>query len=129
MKLAFRIGSWIVFGIWLAACIPLTPAPTPTPITRLYPLPQLASPEYGIQAFLWWHVDNKTAWRDADLVQGLGFGWLKQEFPGVEISGARGGYDWFRTDGVVRLAQARGLRLLVRLDKPPLWTRVDTQGR
>jgi hypothetical protein len=104
--------------------------PTGTPASRLYPLPpRLETPEYGIQAFLWWHVDNKTAWRDADLVQGLGFGWIKQQFPGVEISGARGAYDWFRTEWVARLAAERGLKLLVRLDEPPLWTRVDTAGR
>ncbi|MGH2522816.1 MAG: cellulase family glycosylhydrolase [Anaerolineales bacterium] len=85
----------------------------------------MQSPEYGIQAFLWWDVDNKTAWRDADLVKDLGFGWIKQQFGWRDISGSRGGYDWFRTDGVVRIAEERGLKLLVRLDHQPQWAQAD----
>jgi hypothetical protein len=81
----------------------------------------LNGPQYGIQTFLWWNVDNKTAWRDADLVQGLGFGWLKEQFSWSAISGSRGGYDWFRTDWIVKLAAERKLKLLVRLDKAPFW--------
>ena len=113
----------------LAACV-ADPASSPTalnpaPIVRLYPLPRLQSPEYGIQAFLWWHVDNKTGWRDADLVRDLGFGWLKQQFAWRDISGSRGGYDWFRTDLVVALAEERGLKLLVRLDHQPQWAQAD----
>ena len=87
----------------------------------MYPLPHLDGPLYGIQTFLWWYVDNKTAWRDADLVQGLGFGWLKEQFSWSAISGSRGGYDWFRTDWIVKLAAERKLKLLVRLDKAPFW--------
>ncbi|MCC7360447.1 MAG: cellulase family glycosylhydrolase [Anaerolineales bacterium] len=115
-----------LFALLLAACAPMpaavlsTPTPPPTP-ARLYPLPRLASPEYGIQAFLWWQTDNKTGARDADLVAGLGFGWLKQQFSWRNISGSRGGYDWFRPDGVVALAEARGLRILARLDGTPFW--------
>ena len=124
-----RSSSWrraVLAGLLaalLCACAPpppLTPTPPPTP-ARLYPLPRLASPEYGIQAFLWWQTDNKTGARDADLVQGLGFGWLKQQFSWRNISGSRGGYDWFRPDGVVALAEARGLKILARLDGTPFW--------
>jgi hypothetical protein len=107
----------------LTACTGRAPTATPAPIERLYPLPHLAGPEYGIQAFLWWHVDNKTAWRDADLVRDLGFQWLKQSFAWDSISGSRGGYDWFRPDGVVALAEERGLKVLARLDHPPFWAR------
>ena len=98
-----------------------SPPPSPTTAVRTYPLPRLAGPQYGIQTFLWWNVDNKTAWRDADLVQGLGFGWLKEQFSWSAISGSRGGYDWFRTDWIVKLAAERHLKLLVRLDKAPFW--------
>jgi len=109
----------------LTACTTSTVSPSPTPIQRSYPLPHLQSPEYGAQAFLWWNVDNKTAWRDADLVRDLGFGWLKQQVGWRDVSNARGGYDWFRTDGIVKLAQARGLKLLVRLDHQPQWAQAD----
>ena len=101
------------------------PAASPTPLERLYPLPQLQSPQRGIQAFLWWHVDNKTGWRDADLVRDLGFGWLKHQFSWGEMSGARGAYDWFRPDLVVSLAEERGLKLLARLDHPPYWAQAE----
>ena len=87
--------------------------------------PYLAGPQYGIQTFLWWNVDNKTAWRDADLVSGLGFGWMKEQFSWSAISGSRGGYDWFRTDWIVKLAAERKLKLLVRLDKAPFWALAD----
>ena len=106
---------------------PTVPPPSPTtpPRQGAYPLPRLDGPEYGIQAFLWWFVDNKTAWRDADLVRDLGFGWIKQQFSWRDISGSRGGYDWFRTDWVVKLAEERGLKLMVRLDKAPFWALAD----
>ena len=126
----YRLRSWSVhFGIWilgfgilLNACSSPTPPTPPTPHPRLYPLPHLASPEYGIQAFLWWHVDNKTAWRDANLVQDLGFGWIKQEFLWAEMLHSPGDqYDWFRTDGIVKLAEERELKVLARLGAPPQW--------
>jgi len=99
------------------ACGALSATHTPTP----RPLQHLDGPQYGIQTFLWWNVDNKTAARDADLVSGLGFGWLKEQFSWSAISGSRGGYDWYRTDWIVKLAQQRHLKLLVRLDKAPFW--------
>jgi hypothetical protein len=76
-----------------------------------------------MQAFLWWHVDNKTAWRDADLVRDLGFGWLKQEFHWAEMLHSRGDqYDWYRPDWIVQLAEERQLKLLVRLGAAPAWS-------
>jgi hypothetical protein len=116
-------------GLFTAAAPTVTPTavptPIPSPVPRLYPLPRISGPQYGIQTFLWWYVDNKTGARDADLVQGLGFGWLKEEFAWSAISGSPGGYDWFRTDGVVALAQQRKLKLLVRLDQAPFWSLAD----
>jgi len=127
-----RLLAGLLLAAVLAACTVTTPpSPTPsvtatfTPPARLYPLPQMASPEYGIQAFLWWQVDNKTGARDADLVRGLGFGWLKQQFSWRNISNSRGGYDWFRPDGVLALAEARGLKVLARLDSTPFWAVAD----
>ncbi len=138
MRLSIQIGWWALLVALLIACVTptpphsLTPTPppppplTPTPITRLYPLPQLASPEYGIQTFLWWHVDNKTGGRDADLVRDLGFGWIKQEIPWAEMMHSRGDqYDWFRSEGVVKLAEERGLKLLARLGAPPGWASAE----
>src|SRR5689334_4955023 len=124
----FRLPSSVLrltcFAL-LASCTASTVVSSPTPIARLYPLPHLQSPEYGIQAFLWWNVDNKTAWRDADLVRDMGFGWLKQQVAWRDVSNARGGYDWYRTDWIVKLAEERGLKLLIRLDHQPIWSQAD----
>ena len=62
------------------------PPPTLAPLPRQYPLPHLDQPQYGIQAFLWWFVDNKTGWRDADLVRDMGFQWIKQQFSWRDIA-------------------------------------------
>jgi polysaccharide biosynthesis protein PslG len=78
-----------------------------------------------MQAFLWWHVDDKAGANDARLVRKLGFGWLKHKFAWRDISGARGAYDWYRTDRIVALAEQNRLKLLVRLDQQPQWAQAD----
>ncbi len=122
------------FGIFLLACgspaptLPPTasPAPTGTPAPRAYPLPpRLASPEYGIQTFLWWHIGDKDGQRDAQLVKDLGFGWLKQEFLWSEISNTRGFYHWEKADQIVATTERLGLKLIVRLGHPPAWAQTD----
>jgi len=85
----------------------------------------MASPEYGAQAFLWWHVNDKTGWRDASLVKEMGFGWLKQQFGWRDISNVRGDYAWDRTDRIVEIAEQLGLKLLIRLDRQPQWAQAD----
>lgn len=104
------------------------PAPTPTPAPRLYPLPHVPSPDYGIQAFLWWHIeaDDFIGTRDADLVRDMGFTWLKQQMGWRDISPLkRGQYDWTRPDDIVKIAHDRGLKLLARLDHQPSWAQAD----
>ncbi len=82
--------------------------------------PIFNSPEYGVQAFLWWKPD--IAIRDLNLVKEMGFGWVKQEFPWREIEGIqKGRYDWYRPDLIVSEAEAAGIKLLVRLDRQPFW--------
>ncbi len=85
----------------------------------------MASPEYGAQAFLWWHVNDKTGRRDAALVKEMGFGWLKQQFGWRDISNVRGDYAWDRTDRIVEIAEQLGLKLLIRLDRQPQWAQAD----
>ncbi|MBI3360783.1 MAG: hypothetical protein HY023_06695 [Chloroflexi bacterium] len=105
------------------------PRPTPTPIvvpppTVSYPLLHTASPEYAIQAFLYWHLD--AAERDLDLVKDMGFGWVKQGFAWRDIEGYKGApYDWYRTDYVVNLAEKRGLKIIARIDRQPFWAQAD----
>jgi len=80
----------------------------------------MASPEYGIQAFLWWRPE--VASRDLQAIRQAGFTWVKQGFGWRDIEGAgKGVYDWSRTDTIVDLANAEGIDLLVRIDHQPAW--------
>ncbi len=92
-----------------------TAGPRPQPAT----LP-MDSPEYGMQAFLWWRPE--TAHRDLGMIQDAGFTWVKQNFAWREIEGAgKGQYDWSVTDRIVDQVEEFGLHLLVRLDFQPAW--------
>jgi hypothetical protein len=94
-----------------------TSAGTGTPATPAL----FESPEYGVQAFLWWRPD--IARRDLGLVQDLGFGWVKQSFAWRDIESIeKGKYDWYRPDVIVDLAANAGLKLLVRVDRQPFWS-------
>ena len=105
----------------------VTPVPEPTP-----PLLQaetvvdsyFASPEYGVQTFLWWRPD--IAERDLALVNEMEFGWVKQHFAWRDIETLeKGSYDWWRPDIIVGLAEDAGLKLLIRLDRQPFWTQPE----
>ncbi len=139
-------AGWLLLAVFLAACGsgPATTVPTPTatvaatasvPATLPAPgvtrgpavaptappgLARFASPEYGVQAFLWWKPD--TAVRDLNLIQEMGFGWVKQSFAWRDIEGIeKGRYDWWRPDFIVEAVEAAGLKLLVRIDRQPFW--------
>ncbi len=123
-----RAGRRLVAGLLLVAflvgCRPVareTPPPTPdllgpAPVSRHF-----ASPEYGVQAFLWWRTE--IAQRDLALIRAMGFGWVKQGFAWRDIETLeKGKYDWWRPDFIVDAAEAAGLDLLIRLDRQPFWT-------
>jgi len=94
------------------------PSPEPTrPPGQLF-----NSPEYGVHLSQWWHVDDVLP-RDLELVQEMGFGWVKQAFAWRDIEGnAEGEYDWYRPDRIVEQATAANLNLLIRIDHQPLWS-------
>lgn len=95
---------------------------TPTPSEPVVYDSYFASPEYGVHLAQWWHVDDVLP-RDIALVQEMGFGWVKQNFPWRDIEGyQKGEYDWYRTDQIVGQAEEAGLKLLVRIDHQPLWS-------
>jgi hypothetical protein len=79
----------------------------------------MGSPEYGIQAFLWWRQDLMD--RDINLAKHAGFGWIKQNFAWRDIEAAKGHYDWRRPDRIVLSMNDTGLDLILRLDNPPDW--------
>lgn len=101
------------------------PGPPPSDLIGEEPVNRLvASPARAIHLSMWWN--EQVALRDLDLVQEMGFRWVKQVFPWRDIeSHARGQYDWWRTDRIVEDAEERGLNLLVRLDRQPFWSQID----
>ncbi len=108
------------------------PKPAPTEIPEEFeptatppPLPpqkgqRLNSPEYSVQAFLWYRPE--VADRDMDQIKAMGFGWVKQQFAWRDIEGAgKGAFDWSRSDQVIYRANVKGLDVLARMDNAPDW--------
>lgn len=92
---------------------------------------------YGINTFLEQEVELAKREQQVQMIAEAGFGWIRQQFPweDIEIHG-RGdfidrrndpaGIDaWAKYDNIVDLAEQYGLRLQVRLDNPPNWTRAN----
>jgi len=90
--------------------------PTADPARSLH----MDSPEYGMQAFLWWRPE--VASRDLQAIGDAGFGWCKVNFGWRDIEGAdKDIYDWSRTDAIVEMANSESIDLLVRIDHQPAW--------
>jgi len=83
----------------------------------------MRSPEYGVQAFLWWRVE--TAHRDLGLARDAGFTWVKQVFAWSDIEPLPKHYDFRHSDRVVYMANEFGLDILARLDFPPKWAQAN----
>ncbi len=117
--LALRFGIWdLGFGV-----LPdLSPTPTIPPTPTSWPRVRMASPEYGMQVFLWWQEDEALQ-RDLRLVHDAGFGWIKQHVGWRDVEGAaKGAFNWYFTDRIVADAEQLGLNVLFRLDREPVWT-------
>lgn len=98
-----------------------TPPPTEEPAGRYFD-----SPEYGIQAFMFWKPD--IAQRDLRLIKEMGFSWVKQGFAWRDIEPFEGAEpDWWKPDQVVDQVEAAGLQLLVRLDRQPFWSQEEEE--
>jgi hypothetical protein len=82
---------------------------------------QSASPEYGMNVFIWGEAN--TTQRDLDMLRELGFTWQKTLFQwrGIEYRG-KGQYDWGEADRVVQASTAAGIKVLARIDFPPEWS-------
>lgn len=78
----------------------------------------MSSPDYGVQAFLWWR--EEVADRDLGYIQKAGFRWVKQLFSWQDIEGAgKGKFDWSKTDRIVDQVERAGLKLIVRVSQDP----------
>ncbi|MBI2954040.1 MAG: cellulase family glycosylhydrolase [Chloroflexi bacterium] len=56
-----------------------------------------------------------------DLVQSMGFNWIKLDISWKSVERSRGSYNWTGTDESVRLARSRGFSILMRIDDSPQW--------
>ena len=99
--------------------VPPTPTPVPAPVGKADNfMDVMSSPDYGIQAFLWWRPE--IAERDLSLIKDAGFRWVKQTFAWEDIEGAqKGHFDWSRADRVVDEVNDKGLKLLARVSTDP----------
>ncbi len=111
-----------------AATEPVSPAATQAePSPTAPPVPptsvakadgSMASPDYGVQTFLWWQPE--VADRDLQLSKDAGFTWVKQLVSWQDVEGAgKGQYDWTNLDRIVDQAEQHGLKLIVRVSQDP----------
>jgi len=103
-----------------ATSVPATATPAPQATGHQHATLPMQSPEYGMQAFLWWRPE--TADRDLGMIRDAGFTWVKQTFGWRDIEGAgKGQFDWSRTDRILQQVDKYGLHIVVRLDSQPQW--------
>lgn len=82
-----------------------------------------ASPEYGMNVFLW--GNERTTARDLKRITDAGFGWQKTLFQWRYIEPKKGQFDWSEADRVVKASTAAGVKIIARLDFQPDWSRRD----
>ncbi len=101
-----------------ATAAPAKATPRPSKPAGSDPTAAMSSPDYGVQAFLWWR--EEVADRDLKLIQDAGFHWVKQLFSWQDIEGAgKGQYDWSKPDRILDQVEKYGLKLVVRLSEDP----------
>ena len=112
-----------------AACGPLSSEAEPEPEraivdTRVNP--------WGANAFLHKEVESWKKEKTFEMARDAGIAWIKQHFPWEEIERSQKGdfYDhtwqkptWQKFDEIVDLAEKYNLKLIVRVDRTPLWAR------
>jgi LysM repeat protein len=106
-----------------------TPTPTATPIPRgpvAMPSPappkplRTASPEYGMNVYLWGKYDSIID-RDLQLVKDAGFTWVKQLFRWRDIEVQKGKFDWTEADHIVAMVNKYNLDLAIAVAYQPEW--------
>ncbi|MCB0034276.1 MAG: hypothetical protein KDE51_09665 [Anaerolineales bacterium] len=91
------------------------------PLTAAQMDQRFDSPAYAVHLSQWW--DLGALERDLGLVQSMNFGWVKQKFAWRDIEGyEKGQYDWYRPDYIVDAAERYNVKLIVRIDRQPLWS-------
>lgn len=102
-----------------------TPPEQPIPHTDVNPL--------GVNTFLHEEVDPERIDQTLDMVADAGFSWIRQIFVWSDIERAPGVYfdeqqnvnTWEKYDRIMEAAAERGLDVVARLDKPPVWAQEE----
>lgn len=81
-----------------------------------------SSPDYGVSSFLLGHPESTP--RDLQLMSAAGFRWTKLTLPwrSVEAS-CKNCIDWEQLDQAVAASTAAGVKIMVRIDHQPSWSR------
>jgi polysaccharide biosynthesis protein PslG len=98
-----------------------TPTEQVIPHTDVNPL--------GVNTFLHEEPDPERVEQTLDMIADAGFTWIRQIFVWSEIEQAPGVFwderhdvsTWEKYDRIVEAANERGLEVVARLDKPPVW--------
>lgn len=89
---------------------------------------QLGANPLGVNVLLNQGVDpnDPTIDRTLDMVKAGGFGFVRQLVPWEDVEKTKGEFNWQSFDVVVDKASSRGLKILLRLDRPPTWSRLQS---
>lgn len=86
---------------------------------------QLGAHPVGVNSFLHHEgLNSPEIDRSLDMMKAGGFGFVRQQMPWEEVEQTEGVYNWAKFDALVDKAGARGLQVLLRLDRPPTWSRL-----
>lgn len=90
---------------------------------------------YGANFFLEWEPEEWKVEKTFEMAHDAGIHWVKEQFPweSLQLSPGPDGYwnpqlnesTWDKYDQIVNLANKYNLELIVRLDRPPAWTRAN----
>lgn len=137
------VGAWLfdvtgeenrlaqVRALWNIGLDALRPALNLAPDAAIAPS---GLPPHGVNTFLEQEVEPAKRERQFRMIKDAGFAWVRQEFPWEDIEiDAKGDFTdrrnpasgsvsaWDKYDNIVSLAEAAGLRMIVRLSAPPRW--------
>ncbi len=87
----------------------------------------------GVNTFLDEEADPAKVTRELEMIKAGGYGYIRQMFPWYDIEPEPGTYwdaknnvsSWTKYDQIVDQADALGIQIIARLDKPPRWARAN----
>lgn len=98
---------------------------------HLTPVANTSVNPVGVNTFLNEEVDPAKVTRSLEQLKAAGVGYIRQMFPWYDLEPAPNSYvnpksgqsTWIKYDRIVNEANALGIQVIARLDKPPAWAR------